>query len=188
MLQERSSVKIALVGASCTGKTTLIEYCRENYRDNPQIAFVEEGARAYFSSNPVPERFTVDVQRQIQRATQQNEEEAHASGAGLIICDSSTVDQVVYTRALHNKNDSEVLFDGIKPWIPTYDKFFMLNPTDVVFQNDAIRTESFQQRQRVHDTFRELFAEKQLHYQTLSGTVAERFSVLNNFVQQVFAK
>jgi nicotinamide riboside kinase len=190
MPKEQSPLKIALIGTSCTGKTTLFEHFRREYANNDQIKFSEEGARAYFEdqkkkNEPLPARFTVDIQRAIQERTMTNEKTTHASNPTIIFCDSSTVDQVVYTRAQGDKKGAEELYEGISLWVPTYSKFFMLDPRDVPFKNDEIRNEPSTFRQNVHDTFVELFTEKGLAYDILSGTVEERFRTVDKLVKTV---
>lgn len=188
MLKEGEPLKIAFVGTSCTGKTTLFERFRREYTNNDPIVFSEEGARAYFEQRkkegkPPPARFTVDIQRAIQERTIQNEKKAHASKPTIIFCDSSTIDQPIYTRAFGDKEGAELLYQGISSWIPTYSKFYMLDPRDVPFQNDEVRKESANERQRVHDTFVEVFAEKGIVYDLLSGTVEERFQTVDKLVR-----
>lgn len=188
MSKENSPLKIAFVGTSCTGKTTLFERFRSEYADDGKIVFSEEGARAYFQENPLPARFTVDIQRAIQERTITNEKKAHESNPTIIFCDSSTVDQTVYTRAFGDKKGSDELYEGISLWVPTYTKFFMLDPKDVPFENDDVRKESANERQNVHDTFVELFAEKGLIYDVLSGTVNERFQTVDKLVKKIIQK
>jgi nicotinamide riboside kinase len=188
MAVERSPLKIALVGACCTGKTTLIERSLELYKGNGQITFVREGAREYLSSTkPLPEN-PLDIQRGIRNFTLQNEEKAHGSQAKIIICDSSAVDQVVYTRAFIGKPESEELYDEIADRVSSYDKFFMLDPQGVPYKNDEVRTQTSEERQLVHDTFLDVFAEKGIVYEMLSGTEEQRFKEVDELVQMVFRK
>lgn len=187
MLKEGDPLKIAFVGTSCTGKTTLFNYFRKNYTADPRIGFSEEGARAYFQENVIPERFTVEIQKAIQDRTIRNEQEALAGNPVIGMTDSSPFDQVIYTKAFGDDEGAEKLYQRISPSIPTY-KFYMLDPRDVPFQNDDVRKESADERQRVHDTFVEVFAEKGIVYDLLSGTVEERFQTVDKTVKQILYK
>jgi nicotinamide riboside kinase len=187
MSARKNPLKIAFVGTSCTGKTALFEHCRRQYGESNSFAFVEEGARAYFRANPIPARFTVDVQRAIQEVMLDNERKAHSVNPSAIFCDSSIIDQVVYTRAFGDKKGAEELYEGISLWIPTYSKFFMLDPRDVKFENDDVRKESISDRQRVFETFCELLEEKGIPYELLKGTTEERFVRVDEFVYKTNA-
>lgn len=72
--------KIAFVGTSCIGKTTLLDHYRKAHSRNPKVAFVEEAARIFFTGNPdISDRFSAEVQAQVQAMTLRNEREAHSS-------------------------------------------------------------------------------------------------------------
>jgi nicotinamide riboside kinase len=180
--EKKPTLKIALTGASCTGKTTLLENCKQLYKDRSEITFVDESARAYFKTHPVPVRFSAETQLEIQNFTLTNEKNAHDKKPLIILTDSSTVDQVVYTKALGAPESAEKLFENITNWVSTYDKFLMMNPDEVPFENDDIRTESYQQRQKVHQTFIEIFDAKKIPYEIISGTPEERLQKVDSII------
>lgn len=169
--------KIAFVGTSCTGKTTLVEEYKKRFRGNHKGVVVDEAARSFFSQNPhIRDRFSTAVQGQIQNLALNNEKAAQLSGSPIIICDRSVLDAVAYARAYRDTKGAKILFEGIRHWIPTYNWIFLLNPADIPYQQDAIRTESEKERQEFHVAFMELFRETGVAYELLSGTVEQRIA------------
>jgi nicotinamide riboside kinase len=189
MPREQEPLKIAFVGACCSGKSTLIDHFSQQYKGNKQIAYVPEGAREFLSNQNPQELMQMDpfdIQKGIRRLTLQNEKTVHETQARVILCDSSVVDQVVYTRVFVGKKESEELYNEIGDWVGTYNRFYMLNPHEVAYQTDEVRTQTSEERQRIHDTFLEVFEEKGIGYETLSGTVEERFATVDKLVRSVF--
>ncbi len=52
MVEQEPTIKIAFIGTSCVGKTTLLEEVSRRLSGNSKIAKVPEAARAYFTANP----------------------------------------------------------------------------------------------------------------------------------------
>lgn len=166
--------KIAFVGTSCTGKTALLEQLRLKF-SNDKIVFVEESARVFFQKHPrIRKRFSCRTQGMIQELVFQSEKEAHLKEGHIIICDRSVIDPVAYVLASGDKKGAEKLFKKVSRWIATYDKFFLLDPKDVVYCQDEVRQENEKERQKLHEVFLKLFQEKGLKFQLLSGTLEER--------------
>ena len=168
-------MKVAFVGTSCVGKTTLLEQYRQKFSGRKDVVFVEEAARAFFQANPdIKDRFSAEIQGRVQTLALHNEQEAHASGARVILCDRSVIDAVAYVRANGDKMGSEELLQRIGFWLPTYRKFLLLDIVDIPYVTDDIRREDVNKRQQFHNAFLELFGEKRILYELLGGTVRER--------------
>lgn len=177
--------KVALVGTSCVGKTTLFENYQRKFKGNPSIAFVEEAARQYFTNNahiPIAERFGLTPQGEIQDLAIQNEQLAHNSGAKIIICDRSVLDAVAYVRGSGDMNGADSLFERVEHWIPTYQTIFLLNPDDVPHIRDDVRLEDPFVRQRNHEAFLELFMLANIHYDLLTGTIEQRTKRIDELI------
>lgn len=178
-MQEKEPRKIAFVGTSCVGKTTLID----TLRNNPNVAIVEEAARIFFTQNPqIVERFSAHTQGQVQALALKNEQIAHKSGASIIVCDRSVIDAVVYVRSQGDKKGAEELLDRVKFWLPTYNKFLLLDPSDIPYTKDDIRQESEEVRQGFHNAFLEFFKDTDIPYELLSGTIGKRTKRINQII------
>ena len=181
----QSTQKLAFVGAFCAGKTTLFNAFKQRLQGNPRFAFVEEAARTFLQKNPFPlaERNSLDVQREIQEFIIENERKASVANASIILCDSSVLTTSIYLRAMGDRKGSFELLKEIEFWLPTYNSFLLLDPTDVPYERDSIRQESEEQRQRNHEAYIELFAQKHIPYQLISGTLSERFLKVDAILQ-----
>lgn len=177
MIEQEQPRKVAFVGTSCIGKTTLLEYYRQRYSGNSQVAFVEEAARVFFQANPeITDRFSEESQGKVQALALQNEQAAYNSGVKVILCDRSVIDAVAYVKAHGDPEGSDRLLDNVSFWLPTYHKFLLLDPIGVPYATDEVRLEDSDKRQQFHDAFVALFSEKEIPYELLSGTLEERIS------------
>jgi len=175
--------KIAFVGTSCTGKTSLLEYLRLKISSNKTV-FVEESARIFFQKHPrIRKRFFCRTQGMIQDLVFQTEKEAHLKDGHTMLCDRSVIDPVAYVLASGDKKGAEKLFRKVSRWLGTYDKFFLLDPEDVDFCQDAVRQEGEEERQKLHEAFIKLFQEKGLKFELLSGTLEERAKKVKQFLK-----
>jgi predicted ATPase len=177
--------KIALVGTSCIGKSTIFEHFKHIYAGDKKVSFVEEAARNYFTQNsriPVDNRFSFQPQSEIQALALQAEQAAHSSGSLLIITDRSTLDAAAYVRAYGDIQGSRTLVERVRLWLPTYSSILLLNPEGVTFQQDDIRQEDENVRQRNHHAFVELFEEEGVPYELVSGTLEQRIKRVNEII------
>jgi nicotinamide riboside kinase len=177
---------LALIGAFCSGKTTLFNGLKQRLEGDPRFAFVEEAARAFLQiqSLSLVERNSLDIQRKIQEFIIESERKADGANASIILCDSSVLTTSMYLQSMGDRKGSLELLKAIEFWLPTYDGFLMLDPADVPYAQDAIRQENEEQRQRNHDAYIGLFAQKHLPYKLISGTLPERFQKIDTILQE----
>jgi nicotinamide riboside kinase len=182
--------KIAFTGAPCTGKTTLFEALHAIYGDNEQVAFASEAARKFFAANqdiPSHKRQGYTAQSQILDLVMKQEAKLVSGQAKLAICDRSVTDPVVYTVVGGDRPAAEKLYKIIQDWIPTYTKLYILDPTDITHQADDIRLEDEAGRQQLHQGFLDFFADKQIEFELLSGTLEERLAKVQAVIQPLIA-
>ena len=185
MNEQERPIKLAFVGTSCVGKTTLLDYYRKRLRHKDSVAFVAEAAREHFARHndiPIAERFTERVQTDVQDLQLANEMQANRSGVQLIFSDRSVVDAAAYVLGTGNKNGSERLLRKVDGWINTYNMLYLLDPHDIPYANDAIRREDKNERMELHQAFLELFQRESMPYQLLSGTKPERVGQVDLFI------
>ena len=184
MTEREVTRKIAFVGTMSIGKTTIFDHYRRKFSGDPTVAFVEEAARRYFRDHPeIVDRFAKDPQGEIQQLALSDEQKAHASGARIITCDRAVIDAVVYVRANGDRQGSEDLLKRVEFWLPTYHKFLLLDPVGVPFVADEVREEDEEKkRQHFHNVFIELFGEKKIPYELVSGTLEERIARIDEIL------
>lgn len=177
--------KIALIGAFCSGKTTLFHELQWRRRGDPRFAFVEEASRRFLQLNnfSLIERNSIDVQRKIQNFIIESERAAYATNVPIILCDSSVLTTSMYLQCMGDREGSLELLQAVEFWLPTYTEFLLLDPTDVPYVKDPIRLENEELRQRNHEAYLELFARKHIPYQLVGGTLAERLQKVSTFLQ-----
>lgn len=180
-------IKVAFVGTSCVGKSTLLGACHEQLVS--QTVVVEEAAREFFTANPeVAERFAVEAQERVQNLALQKEITAHKRagelGRAVILCDRSVLDAPVYVHSQGDKLGAEKLLDKVQPWLPSYNQIYLLDPADVPYAIDTIRVEDESTRQLFHDAFLDFFTQHEIPFRLLSGSVEIRVNQVSNFVVQ----
>jgi nicotinamide riboside kinase len=167
-------MKIAFVGTSCIGKTSLLEYYKEQFKEDPGVMYAEEAARKFFARFSTADRFGFEAQGKIQQMALRSEQEAQALGARLIFCDRSVLDAVVYVGSQGDHEGAQVLLERVRDWLPTYNRLFLLDPADVDYVIDDIRQEPQATRQLFHGAFVDFFREMGIPYELLKGTLRER--------------
>ena len=177
MTEHEISRKVALVGTSSVGKTSILDSYSRRFANDPNISLVREAARVYFTQNPhipITERFEFKHQSAIQDLAMQNEKRAHESGARSIVTDRSVTDAPAYVLGHGDKEGSKRLISRVEHWIPTYHTIFLLDPEGVPYVQDEIRQETPEVRLRNHEAFLELFESEKIIYELLSGTLDQR--------------
>lgn len=174
--------KIAIVGGSSTGKTTLWNNLKEKNQTDPRIVFVHESARQFFTNNPDHINFTLDVQEKILDLVLENEQRAMTLNPKLIVTDTSALEVMFYTLVQGDVSGSEYLYNRLKKYIPTYTKFLLLNPEDVRFENDEVRMESKETRDKIHTLMVDFYHKEHLPFNLISGTIPERLKRINDII------
>lgn len=183
-MKRKKYFKFALVGATCTGKTSIIDHLKDKYKNNSKIVFVEEGARAYFAANPdIKDRGAWKVQTGIRDFVFNNEKKAGKNSPSILVCDRSIIDSAVYMEAHGDKKGADKLFKTVAPWVLTYNKILMLDPTEVPYQMDEIRNEGEDFRNHVHDTFVKFFRRNNIKYELVKGTLQERIAYVEGVLK-----
>lgn len=185
--RKRIIKKFAFIGAASVGKTTIIDIYKKRFSRNPQIIVLEEGAQIFFQDNPdiINEGIhVVSVQEQLQDFVLERERAAYQPKTKLIISDRSVIDPVVYTRIYQTAEEADRLFNHVAHWLPTYTKFFLLDPTGVPQDPGQFRKETSKARLAVHDAFREFFVDNNLPFEMVSGSLQERLKKIDTTIHE----
>jgi nicotinamide riboside kinase len=177
-------IKLAIVGASSTGKTTLFSQLQKFYKQKKDIVFVHESARQFFLENPDQIEFTRPVQGKILDLVFENEKKALEHHPKLIITDTSAIETALYTKVNGDEEGATLLLETIRPWIATYNKFLLLNPHDVKFENDSIRKETKAVRDEIHQLILDFYHKEHLPFVFISGTIPERIKRLHDIIHE----
>jgi predicted ATPase len=174
MADAAGGCKIAFVGTSGTGKTTLCEALAAD----PGVVIVPEAARQYFSENEVTpeERYSGEVQGAIQQLVVENEQMAlfKFGATKRYICDRSVLDAVIYAQFGGDLAAADRMLDYARSHIHTYTKLVLLDPRDIPYLPDPIRIETAETRMIIHDLFLRGLESERIPYELLSGPVGVR--------------
>lgn len=164
--------KLAFIGTTCTGKTTLLE----TFHADPRIAVVPEAAREYFSSHTVDiaNRYSAAVQGALQELIIEQEKTTERLNRPILLCDRSVLDAVVYTDFGGDSRGADSLFVKAKPLIRTYERFWILDPAGIPHIQDLVRIEDETTRQLIHERFIRFLSERDIPFELLSGSRQER--------------
>lgn len=173
--------KVAFTGASCVGKTALLNVVGERSPAR-SVGLVGEAARGYFEGHPgIPkdQRYGFYHQERIQRMAMGAELAIHESQHEHVFTDRSVFDAVVCVGSTGDRRGAKKLLKRVRLWLPgnsdiAYSQVYILDPTDVPFENDLQRTEDEATRQRQHEAFLEFFTRFGISHEILSGTLEER--------------
>jgi predicted ATPase len=91
-----------------------------------------------------------------------------------LICDRSVLDAPTYVYSQGDRKGAQTLLNKVRPWIATYSTLFLLDPLDIAYATDDVRSESESTRQLFHEAFIDFFQKNGIHYELLSGSVGER--------------
>ena len=173
---------ISFTGAQSTGKTTLLNACKEVYGE--RFSFVDEVTRLVKRNYNVPinEEGTDITQLFIINTHIENAFKVYDKPEGVIL-DRCIIDGLVYTGylALEGKVSKWVFKyakDVFNLLIPKVDKIFYTHPSDVELVADGERSVDLEFRKKIIDLFElvfELYDEKLKNKVIiLKGTVEER--------------
>ena len=178
--------KYAFVGAACVGKTTLLEKLRTEFATRPDVAFIEESAREYFTANPTPidQVFSFETQKRLQDMIIEREKEAHTTNPIIIFCDRSVLDSPAHVEAMGDIEGGEKLLENVRFWLPTYKLFLLLDPSDIPYRQDEVRRESEDTRNMIHQIFQEFLIRNQIPFQLLSGTIEGRVAQIKELMEE----
>ena len=166
-------MKIAITGAQSTGKSTLLDALKKEYKD---VQFIEEITRDLKAQGyKINEDGNDNTQVQIM-----NLHKKYSDLEGDVIYDRCALDGIVYTHYLYNQgNISEDVFQkslGIfHEIINSYDKICYLKPEfDIV--DDGERSVNIKFRDDIVDIFDYYIRTYNIEVINLTGSVNERVS------------
>ncbi len=158
-------IKVAMCGAHSTGKTTAVRALADQMEKRfPEIkvAVVTEVARG--CPWPVNENSTAEAQRWIFHRQIAGELEAVATGARVVICDRSVLDNLAYAFVRWNSVDGQGPWDWLpsylslfsESWLTSYSRIWFFSPSGEPVCDDGFRSTSRAFQMRVHDQINKL--------------------------------
>jgi nicotinamide riboside kinase len=182
-------MKIAIVGAFGTGKTTLFDLYRQKHQQDHDWVFAPEAARLFFNAHPadISKRMEVSIQRDIQAFAKDLEIQAAKTNLN-ILCDGSVFTPALYLKARGATEVADQLIQECSNWLKTYDLFVLTSPVTVTYQKDDVRIEEEDIRAKMHAAYIEFLKSTSSEYITVEGQPEERYLQLNASIGNTVGK
>ncbi len=162
--------RICFLGGESSGKSTLAEALTNEF----ETEFVAEYGRT-LSEEKNNQLIFEDLLRIAK--THLNDEESQAEQANrYLFIDTSPLTTLFYSLHLFGKADPEL------DWLSyrKYDRIFLCSP-DFPFVQDGTR-DGNGLREKQHEWYLQKLAERKIHYEILTGSLAERIKQVKNFL------
>lgn len=179
-LQQQPStiLKVALIGAECTGKTTLCQKLAEHFN----TVWVAEHMRTYLQEKWDTQRQTCTWDDLLPIAQGQIDDEnlKTMQANGILFCDTTLFELMVYSYLYYGQCPAEIE-QSIQHH--HYDLIFFTD-IDVPWQADGLRDKP-NERQEVYDFFKLYLERYQLPYIEMCGNIETRLHLAIKSIQQL---
>lgn len=182
-------MRASFSGAQSTGKTTLLNKCKEIYKD---YKFVDEVTRYVRRTYDVKINEIGGTETQLYILAEHIKN--HLKPDENLILDRCILDGYVYTKyqVVNGKVSDQVLhaFNGVfGVLMDKLDYIFYTDPSDVKLVDDGERSVDFKFREDIIDMFEDLITYKMSPKNKekvvrLSGTVEERLKIIKSYLKQ----
>ncbi len=159
-----SVLRVAILGAESSGKSTLAQALAEHYA----TVWVPEYLREFVEVNG---RVPYEQDQALIARTQREREDAAASEANRVLfCDTTPMMTAIYSRWYWGRVDAELtVLDATHPYQLT-----VVTAPDGPWMPDGLQRESPEVRQRVHEQLVALLVERQIAYTLVEGDLEQR--------------
>lgn len=163
-------IKIGVLGAMNTGKTTLID----SFKDHSEIAIVRESARDFFTTYPAADRTSLSTMFALQKMIRSREAALQDSGK-ILLTDRTIIDPIIYAMYYGNINVTVALLNHTIEHIASYTHFALCSPEGIPFKQEGVRSEEDRQmRVELHGAFIGFLESNNLDYTVVTGNKEER--------------
>lgn len=182
-------MRVSFTGAQSTGKTTLLNKCKEIYKD---YKFVDEVTRYVRRTYDVKINEIGGTETQLYILAEHIKN--HLRSDENLILDRCILDGYVYTKyqVVNGKVSSQVLhaFNGVYGLLmDKLDYIFYTDPADVKLVDDGERSVDYKFREDIIAMFEDLITYKMSPVNRdkivrLSGTVEERMKIIDKYLNE----
>lgn len=169
--------RIALVGSSSTGKSTVFELLKLKL---PKYEFIDESTRTVAS-------FGIPINEQGTDVTQLAISSFHLSALIQpfnLVLDRCYLDVVVYSEELPVEQSTRDFINSI--WKKIYVEYthYIYFPIEFKAVEDGVRSVNEEWREKIDNTFKKYLNEYNLNYLTVSGSPKQRIDQILNFINK----
>ncbi len=176
-MEKNNIIKIAVVGAESTGKSTLVKDLAQHFKTE----YVEEYAREYFNTHNIND-YSIEVFDEIYGRQLQNEDDKIKSASQFLFCDTTLITGKIW---------SEEVFGKIAPFIVEhlikhhYD-LYLVTDNDVPWVADGQRKNPHNRKELLNKNI-ELLKELEATYEMVNGLHEQRLTNAISIIKKHFA-
>lgn len=163
-MEKNSALKIAVIGAESTGKTTLCEALAAHYK----AALVPEYARMFFNTANIHQYALSDLEHIAQQQVMLETQAANSSG-GLLFCDTTVMTIKIWAE-LEFQTCPDSILSLLKQ--TKYD-FYLITENDVPWEKDDQRLNKYK-RQDIFDRHFDELIVADVPYAIVNGVGPQR--------------
>lgn len=172
----------SFTGAQSTGKTTLLNLCKERHTD---FKYVNEITRKLQRKGIIINNTGDNYDETQLLICEDHLRNIRLQGKYLL--DRCIVDGYVYTRYLYEENKVStniynLTYHLFKCYVNKYDKIFYTNPSDVTLVDDGVRSTDEEFRNSIIEIYNDINIEKYSNVVILKGTLEERYNQIKPFL------
>ncbi len=158
-MEERKSIKIALVGPESTGKTTLCEQLATHFN----TVFVPEFARTYFEREDIS-NYTIEQVADIYKNQLLHENNLNAKNKSFVFCDTALISGKIWCEIVFKKTPDFIEDNLAKQHYNLY----LLCDVDIAWVKDEQRKNE-KDRMQIFEMHQQLLKQLNANYKIVSG-------------------
>jgi len=176
-LEKNSIIKIAVIGAESTGKSTLVKELAQYFHTE----YVEEYAREYFNTHNIDD-YSIDVFDKIYSKQLENEELKSVHATRFLFCDTTLITGKIWSEEVFGKTAP---FINERIFKHHYD-FYLVTDNDVPWVADGQRKNPHNRGELLNKNI-ELLKELKARYEIVNGLHEQRLKNAVSIIKKHFA-
>lgn len=174
-------MKVVFTGTTSSGKTTLLNALKQ--KNFPHVVCISEIADSVLRQQPGIEK-TPEFQDLLFSKQVMAEQEAERSGAEVVFCDRSIIDNIAHALLFQHPVKQEWV-----DWCHTYSYVYIFNKDDIQFkvtelQKSLDKRNWYQFREQLHYLIIQTTIDCFIPYEFLTGTVEARLKTVEDKLLQ----
>lgn len=169
--------KIAMVGAMCAGKTTLLNH----FLADERVMCIEDIARTYLLNNPGAIRSSIETCEEL--VSQYHKSTLlEDTNTKLLLTDGCPLTPSAHLMAYGKLKEADKLTTDFLSDSYSYSVFLLMNIDDIQYKQDLVRKETAEFRFSLQSAFESILNYYNLPYITVSGLLPERIKIVSSII------
>lgn len=175
-LEKNNIIRIAVIGAESTGKSTLVKELANYYK----TTFVSEYARDYFNEHSI-ENYSIDVFDKIYRTQLENEKKELEKAKRFLFCDTTLITGKIWSEEVFGTT-AQFIHEN---WHQTFYDLYLVTQNDVPWVADGQRKNSNNRDELLRKNI-ELLQLLKAKFYLVNGLGEQRLKNAVNYINREF--